>query len=158
MRGAISFAPRLQPGGSRFSETIPRTVSNGFVWDHEVSTTTRTGVPNAAAALGWWMRVGPARSRSGHGFSCAARPTRYRVVVLTSHPRKCVRDLEVSVIKALVKYESGVGHVELRDVEEPNCGDEQVKIEVSYCGVCGTDRGGLGRILGRHLGAVAEDS
>lgn len=42
-------------------------------------------------------------------------------------------------IKALVKYESGVGNVELRDVEEPRCGDDQVKIEVSYCGVCGTD-------------------
>jgi hypothetical protein len=25
---------------------------------HELSTTTRTAVPNAAAALGWWMRVG----------------------------------------------------------------------------------------------------
>lgn len=32
-----------------------------------------------------------------------------------------------------------MGHVELRDVEEPRCGDDQVKIEVSYCGVCGTD-------------------
>ena len=42
-------------------------------------------------------------------------------------------------MKALVKYESGVGHVELRDVEDPRCGDDQVKIEVSYCGVCGTD-------------------
>jgi L-iditol 2-dehydrogenase len=42
-------------------------------------------------------------------------------------------------MRALVKYESGVGHVELREVEEPRCDDEQVKIEVSYCGVCGTD-------------------
>ncbi len=42
-------------------------------------------------------------------------------------------------MKALVKYESGVGHVELREVEDPRCDDEQVKIEVSYCGVCGTD-------------------
>src|SRR6266850_1549053 len=51
----------------------------------------------------------------------------------------CFQNLEVSVIKALVKYESGVGHVELRETEEPRCGDDQVKIEVSYCGVCGTD-------------------
>jgi len=42
-------------------------------------------------------------------------------------------------MKALVKYKSGVGNVELLDVEEPACGDEQVKIEVSHCGVCGTD-------------------
>jgi len=42
-------------------------------------------------------------------------------------------------MKALVKYESGVGHVELREVPEPSCGDDQVKIEVSYCGLCGTD-------------------
>jgi L-iditol 2-dehydrogenase len=42
-------------------------------------------------------------------------------------------------MKALVKYEPGVGNVELREVEEPRCGDEQIKIEVSYCGVCGTD-------------------
>jgi hypothetical protein len=26
--------------------------------DSEVSTTSLTGVPNAAAALGWWMQVG----------------------------------------------------------------------------------------------------
>ena len=42
-------------------------------------------------------------------------------------------------MKAVVKYQSGVGHVDLREVEEPSCGDEQVKIEVSHCGVCGTD-------------------
>src|SRR2546425_8050760 len=38
-----------------------------------------------------------------------------------------------------MKYERGVGNVELREVEEPACGDNQVKIEVSFCGVCGTD-------------------
>src|SRR4030095_3196835 len=42
-------------------------------------------------------------------------------------------------MKALVKYESGVGNVDLLEVQEPTCGVEQVKIEVSYCGVCGTD-------------------
>lgn len=42
-------------------------------------------------------------------------------------------------MKALVKYESGVGNVDLLEVEEPVCGVDQVKIEVSNCGVCGTD-------------------
>src|ERR687887_783919 len=42
-------------------------------------------------------------------------------------------------MKALVKYQSGAGHVELREVEEPRCGEDQVKIEVHFCGVCGTD-------------------
>ncbi len=42
-------------------------------------------------------------------------------------------------MKALVKYRSGPGHVALRDVEEPRCGRDQVKIEVAHCGVCGTD-------------------
>jgi L-iditol 2-dehydrogenase len=42
-------------------------------------------------------------------------------------------------LKALVKYERGLGNVELQEVEEPACGDDQIKIEVSYCGVCGTD-------------------
>src|SRR5213083_616900 len=42
-------------------------------------------------------------------------------------------------MKALVKYRSGPGNVALRDVEEPRCGRDQVKIEVAHCGVCGTD-------------------
>lgn len=42
-------------------------------------------------------------------------------------------------MKALVKYQSGVGNVEIRDVAEPACGDNQVKIEVAFCGICGTD-------------------
>jgi L-iditol 2-dehydrogenase len=42
-------------------------------------------------------------------------------------------------MKALVKYSSGPGNVEIRDVEEPYCGEDQVKIEVAYCGICGTD-------------------
>jgi L-iditol 2-dehydrogenase len=42
-------------------------------------------------------------------------------------------------MKALVKYESGVGNVDLLEVEEPACGVNQVKIEVSHCGICGTD-------------------
>jgi len=42
-------------------------------------------------------------------------------------------------MKALVKYAPGHGNVDIRDVEEPLCGDSQVKVEVAFCGVCGTD-------------------
>jgi len=42
-------------------------------------------------------------------------------------------------MKALVKYASGQGNVDVRDVEEPVCAENQVKIEVAFCGICGTD-------------------
>src|SRR2546427_9271423 len=42
-------------------------------------------------------------------------------------------------MKALVKFASGEGNVDILDVEEPACGENQVKVEVAYCGVCGTD-------------------
>ena len=42
-------------------------------------------------------------------------------------------------MKALVKYASGEGNVDIREVEEPRCGDDQVKLEIAYCGICGTD-------------------
>ncbi|MGH9536504.1 MAG: zinc-dependent alcohol dehydrogenase [Terriglobales bacterium] len=42
-------------------------------------------------------------------------------------------------MKALVKHASGVGNVEVLDVEDPACGPDQVKVEVAFCGVCGTD-------------------
>jgi L-iditol 2-dehydrogenase len=42
-------------------------------------------------------------------------------------------------VKALVKYASGEGNVDIREVEEPRCGDNQVKLEIAYCGICGTD-------------------
>lgn len=42
-------------------------------------------------------------------------------------------------MKAVVKYASGEGNVGILDVAEPPCGDDQVKLEVAYCGVCGTD-------------------
>ena len=42
-------------------------------------------------------------------------------------------------MKALVKYASGEGNVDILDVEEPACGPDQVKVEVAFCGVCGTD-------------------
>ena len=42
-------------------------------------------------------------------------------------------------MKALVKYASGEGNVAIQEVEEPCCGDNQVKLEIAYCGICGTD-------------------
>ena len=42
-------------------------------------------------------------------------------------------------MKALVKYACGDGNVDIMDVEEPLCGENQVKVEVAFCGVCGTD-------------------
>lgn len=42
-------------------------------------------------------------------------------------------------MKAVVKYASGEGHVELRDVPEPSPQPSQVKIAVEAAGVCGSD-------------------
>ena len=42
-------------------------------------------------------------------------------------------------MKALVKYASGEGNVDLLDVAEPTPGPGQVKIEVKAAGVCGSD-------------------
>jgi Zn-dependent alcohol dehydrogenases len=42
-------------------------------------------------------------------------------------------------MKALLKYAPGDGNVEVRDVDEPVCGAHQVKVEIAFCGVCGTD-------------------
>jgi L-iditol 2-dehydrogenase len=42
-------------------------------------------------------------------------------------------------MKALVKYAAGEGNVGILDVAEPECKETQVKLEVAYCGVCGTD-------------------
>jgi L-iditol 2-dehydrogenase len=42
-------------------------------------------------------------------------------------------------MKALVKYAPGEGNLDILDVEEPRCGDDQVKVEIAFCGVCGTD-------------------
>ena len=42
-------------------------------------------------------------------------------------------------MKALVKYAKGEGNVDIREVEEPQCGDGQVKLEIAFCGLCGTD-------------------
>jgi len=42
-------------------------------------------------------------------------------------------------VKALVKFASGNGNVEVRDVPEPWCGKDQIKLQIGFCGVCGTD-------------------
>lgn len=42
-------------------------------------------------------------------------------------------------MKALVKTQKGVGHLELRDVPEPRPAPNQVLIEVKAAGICGTD-------------------
>ncbi|RYG72188.1 sorbitol dehydrogenase [Lentibacillus lipolyticus] len=42
-------------------------------------------------------------------------------------------------MKALVKTDLGFGNLEIQDKEEPQAGKDQVKIEVKYAGVCGSD-------------------
>jgi L-iditol 2-dehydrogenase len=42
-------------------------------------------------------------------------------------------------MKALVKYAPGNGNLDVLDMPEPLCGENEVKVEVAFCGVCGTD-------------------
>ena len=42
-------------------------------------------------------------------------------------------------MKALVKTKKGVGHIEVRDVPEPQPGPGEAKIRVAACGICGSD-------------------
>ena len=42
-------------------------------------------------------------------------------------------------MKAVMKVDTGVGHVELRDIAEPAPGPGQVLIRVKAAGICGTD-------------------
>jgi L-iditol 2-dehydrogenase len=42
-------------------------------------------------------------------------------------------------MKALLKTAAGAGHVELREIPEPEPGPGQVKLEITACGICGTD-------------------
>ena len=42
-------------------------------------------------------------------------------------------------MKALVKTARGPGNLEIKDMPDPVCGNDEVKIEVVACGVCGTD-------------------
>jgi L-iditol 2-dehydrogenase len=45
----------------------------------------------------------------------------------------------LQIMRALVKHAPGDGNVEVLEVEEPVCRENQVKIETAFCGVCGTD-------------------
>lgn len=42
-------------------------------------------------------------------------------------------------MKAVMKVAHGEGHVEVRDIDEPQAGPGQVKIRVEAAGICGTD-------------------
>ena len=42
-------------------------------------------------------------------------------------------------MKALVKYASGKGNVGIREMPEPTPNPGEVKVEVKFCGICGTD-------------------
>ena len=42
-------------------------------------------------------------------------------------------------MRALIKHRPGEGNVSVGDIAEPVCGEGRVKIEVRFCGVCGTD-------------------
>jgi L-iditol 2-dehydrogenase len=42
-------------------------------------------------------------------------------------------------MKAVVKYAPGAGNIDVREVAEPACGPGLVKVQVAFCGVCGTD-------------------
>jgi L-iditol 2-dehydrogenase len=42
-------------------------------------------------------------------------------------------------MKALVKFAPGNGNVGLGDMPEPECGPGKIKLQVAWCGVCGTD-------------------
>ncbi|MCK5155140.1 MAG: alcohol dehydrogenase catalytic domain-containing protein [Spirochaetales bacterium] len=42
-------------------------------------------------------------------------------------------------MQALVKYEKGIGRMELRDVPIPEIEDNEVLVQIKTCGICGTD-------------------
>jgi len=42
-------------------------------------------------------------------------------------------------MRALIKHGPGEGNVSIGDIPEPVCGEGRLKIEVRFCGVCGTD-------------------
>ncbi|GGI36448.1 sorbitol dehydrogenase [Cnuibacter physcomitrellae] len=72
-------------------------------------------------------------------------------------------------MRALVKYETGPGHVEIREVDPPVLTPGHVLIDIAYAAVCGTDRlavegshdFGVARTLGHEasgvIAAVADD-
>jgi L-iditol 2-dehydrogenase len=42
-------------------------------------------------------------------------------------------------MRALIKHAPGNGNVSIGEMPEPGCGEGRVKVEVRFCGVCGTD-------------------
>lgn len=42
-------------------------------------------------------------------------------------------------MRGLIKTAAGEGHVAIGEMPEPSCADGRVKIEVRFCGICGTD-------------------
>lgn len=42
-------------------------------------------------------------------------------------------------MRAIVKYANGEGNIELREVPEPEVGDDEIKIKVKAVGICGSD-------------------
>lgn len=42
-------------------------------------------------------------------------------------------------MKALVKQKSGFDQMQVIEVEEPKCGPDDVKVEIAFTGICGTD-------------------
>lgn len=47
--------------------------------------------------------------------------------------------VKVALMRALVKYEKGVGRMEIREVPIPTITGGEVLVEVDSCGICGTD-------------------
>ena len=42
-------------------------------------------------------------------------------------------------MKAVIKTKKGSGNVELMDIPEPKCSDDEIKIQIKAVGICGTD-------------------
>ena len=42
-------------------------------------------------------------------------------------------------MRALIKHAPGEGNVSIGEASEPSCGEGKVRIEVRFCGICGTD-------------------
>ena len=57
-------------------------------------------------------------------------------------------------MRALVKYASGPGNIELRDLPRPGLQPGQVLIQVAYAGVCGTEPFPVNTIHHQAVGTV----
>ena len=82
-------------------------------------------------------KIGPRAIQSARFVGDPPRSALERTVDLNAKP--AWRIPQNMKMKALVKFSKGPGNVEIREVEEPHCGADQVKLEVAWCGICGTD-------------------